>query len=461
MKICFLVPDGVGLRNYLYSSLIDKFPADAEILLLTVLPREVLDEVEKIHNRKFSYVAMTAYNEAFKGKLLKEAITYARLRYNTRKMRNDTIMINWTRKHYSFARGLFYKAAACIGWLFSFSYKGILSLERAYEKHVHSTAYFREQQEMLRNNKPDIIFSTHQRSLDGSVIIEAAKSLGIKTVGAVYSWDNLPKARLLVRTENYVVWSEYMKQEMADYYPEVDPAKVLITGTPQFEFYFNKELYMSREEFFSNVGLDPDRKVLCFSGNDLTFPCDHLYLDDLCDALMKMPEKDRPQVLLRRSPVDLTGRYEPVVRKYPELIKVSDPLWKSYSREWSFTVPTMDDVKLLVNVALHSDAVINVGSTMAHDFAVYGKPAIYINYDQPSVTHWSAITNNQFQHFRSMPSDDCVIWLNSRAGIEECVREALYGQSNPKGDAWFRVVALHPVQEASQRIASTIMALVS
>ena len=112
-------------------------------------------------------------------------------------------------------------------WLFSFSYKGILSLERAYEKHVHSTAYFREQQEMLRNNKPDIIFSTHQRSLDGSVIIEAAKSLGIKTVGAVYSWDNLPKARLLVRTENYVVWSEYMKQEMADYYPEVDPAKVL------------------------------------------------------------------------------------------------------------------------------------------------------------------------------------------------------------------------------------------
>ena len=102
---------------------------------------------------------------------------------------------------------------------------------------------------MLRNNKPDIIFSTHQRSLDGSVIIEAAKSLGIKTVGAVYSWDNLPKARLLVRTENYVVWSEYMKQEMADYYPEVDPAKVLITGTPQFEFISTRSS-MSREEFF-------------------------------------------------------------------------------------------------------------------------------------------------------------------------------------------------------------------
>ena len=110
MKICFLVPDGVGLRNYLYSSLIDKFPEDAEILLLTVLPREVLDEVEKIHNRKFSYVAMTAYNEAFKGKLLKEAITYARLRYNTRKI----MIIRSTGPRLFFCQRSLYKAAACI-----------------------------------------------------------------------------------------------------------------------------------------------------------------------------------------------------------------------------------------------------------------------------------------------------------------------------------------------------------
>jgi hypothetical protein len=37
MKICFLVPDGVGLRNYLYSKLIDEFPDEVEIMLLTVL----------------------------------------------------------------------------------------------------------------------------------------------------------------------------------------------------------------------------------------------------------------------------------------------------------------------------------------------------------------------------------------------------------------------------------------
>ncbi|WP_062122320.1 hypothetical protein [Geofilum rubicundum] len=461
MKICFLVPDGVGLRNYLYSKLMDEFPDEVEIMLLTVLPQEVVKDVALSHRHKISHVAMTGYKESFKGKLLKEVITYARLRYNTRKVQNDTIMINWTRKNFAFWTRLFFAMAAFIGFFFSFSYKSIEWLEKQYSRHLRSTGYFEEQTRMLNEHQPDVIFSTHQRSLDGSVIVEAAKALGIKTIGAIYSWDNLPKARLLVRTEHYVVWSDYMKQEMADYYPEIHSENIVVTGTPQFEFYFNKDLYMDRAAFFAQEGLDPNRKVLCFSGNDLTFPCDEKYLNDLAEALMQMPEKDRPQVLLRRAPVDLSGRFKPVIEQFPELIKASDPLWKTYSKGWSFIVPTREDIKLLVNVALHADAVINVGSTMAHDFAVYGKPAIYINYDQPSVTHWSAVTNNQYQHFRSMPNKDCVIWLNGKDEIAACVNKAMNG---PLPDAetraaWFRVVALQPLAEASKRIAGTIMSL--
>ncbi len=461
MKICFLVPDGVGLRNYLYSQLIDEFPDEVEIMLLTVLPQEVVKDVALAHRHKITHVPMSGYQESFKGKLLKEVITYARLRYNTRKVKNDTIMINWTRKNFAFVTRLFFAMAAFIGFFFSFSYRGIEWLEKKYSKHLQSTGYFEEQIRLLKQHQPDIVFSTHQRSLDGSVIVEAAKVLGIKTIGAIYSWDNLPKARLLVRTHHYVVWSDYMKQEMADYYPEISPEKIVVTGTPQFEFYFNKDLYMDRAAFFAQVGLDPEKKVLCFSGNDLTFPCDEKYLNDLAEALMEMPEQQRPQVLLRRCPVDLSGRFKPVFEKYPELIKVSDPLWKSHSKQWSFIVPTQEDIQLLVNVALHSDAVINVGSTMAHDFAVYDKPAIYINYDQPTVTHWSAVVNNQYQHFRSMPAKDCVVWLNSKEEIADCVNKALNG---PLPDAetraaWFKVVALQPLAEASQRIAGTIMKL--
>jgi hypothetical protein len=304
--------------------------------------------------------------------------------------------------------------------------------------------------------KPDVVFCTHQRSIDAAAVVEAAKRLKIPTVGAVYSWDNLPKARLLVHSDYYVVWSQFMKDEMNQYYPEIDDSRIEITGTPQFEFYHQTSLHVSKEAFCEQVGLSPQKKILCFSGNDLTFPCDELYLNDLAEALMTMPDEERPQVLLRRCPVDLSGRFNMVVEKYPELIKVSDPIWKSYKGGWDAIVPTPEDVALLVNVSLHSDAVVNVGSTMAHDFAVFDSPAIYINYDQPAVTDWSAITNNQYQQFRSMTANDCVIWLNGKDQIVSAVKDALERPSEvaKSRSDWFKNVVLHPVTGASDNIVA-------
>ncbi|WP_052345542.1 hypothetical protein [Alkaliflexus imshenetskii] len=460
MRICFLVPDGVGLRNYLYSSILDKFPEHAEIVLYTTLSEEIIEEVKKLHpKRNVVYKKMELYRESLMGKLLKEAITYARLRHYTSLDNNDTTMINWTRKKQRGFSRLFFGLAAFTGKLFMKNYNSIVKFEKRYSRVIGSSSYVKAQKEILKSMAPSVIFCTHQRSMDAGAIVEAANQLNIPTIGAVYSWDNLPKARLLVRSHTYVVWSQIMKDEMLKYYPEVPEKDIIITGTPQFEFYFNQKLHLSKEEFCSNIGLDPNKKILCFSGNDLTFPCDELYLKDLAEALMTLPEEERPQVLLRRCPVDLSGRFDAIVAQHPHLIKTSDPIWKSYKGGWDAIVPTPEDVALLVNTSLHADAVINVGSTMAHDFAVFSKPAIYINYDQPEITYWSAVTNNHYQHFRSMPAEDCVIWLNNKEEILNTVKKALNGDlpENIKSGRWFNVIALQPVTEASENIANTIM----
>jgi hypothetical protein len=36
----------------------------------------------------------------------------------------------------------------------------------------------------------------------------AAKELNIPVITAIYSWDNLPKARLAVQADKYIVWSD-------------------------------------------------------------------------------------------------------------------------------------------------------------------------------------------------------------------------------------------------------------
>ena len=79
------------------------------------------------------------------------------------------------------------------------------------------------------------MFCASQRSIAMVAPMEAAKELKILTVCAVFSWDNLPKATLVVEADHYLVWSEHMAQELANYYPFTSASQVHITGTPQFE----------------------------------------------------------------------------------------------------------------------------------------------------------------------------------------------------------------------------------
>jgi len=459
MKICFIVPDGVGVRNYLYSNIISNFPAGTEVVIYTPLAEEIMEDIKKRNpNQTIIYERMPLYRESITAMFLKEAITYARLLHFTRLDNNPTTMINWTRKKHRRLSVIFNALNEFAGRFLMPSYPWILRFEKILEKMTRNTRFVKSQKAALKKMAPDAIFCTHQRSNDAAAIMVAAIELEIPTTCAIYSWDNLPKARLLVRSRYYITWSGYMKEEMKKYYPEISDENIIVTGTPQFEFYHDSSLHVSREEFCKQTGLDPGRKILCFSGNDLTFPCDELYLRDVAEAVSQLPPDEQPQILLRRCPVDLSGRFEPVTADFPELIKKSDPLWKKLDKGWQAIIPTTEDVALLVNVSLHSDAVINVGSTMAHDFAVFGKPAIYINYDQPTVTYWSAVTNNQYQHFRSMPDKDCVIWLNSKHEIKEVVKQALNGHKpfNSVNGQWFGVIALQPVTVASKNIAQVL-----
>lgn len=455
MKVCFLVPDGTGLRNYLYSRVMDNFSPNDDVIVWTPLAAEVVEGVGNLHGRSIHYVKMELFREPWYCKLLKEAITYARLRHNTRIDANSTTMLNWTRKKYKGGAWLFYKIAALIGILCLNRYASIILFERWYDKLVGRTRFVLSQQQELKKMNVDVIFCTHQRSADAAAIVKASSLLGIPSIGAIYSWDNLPKARLLVKSDKYVVWSEYMRREMNRYYPEIPDRNIVVTGTPQFEFYAEREMYYSRDAFCKRLGLNPENKILCFSGNDLTFPCDDLYLSDLAESLMMIPESRRPQILLRRCPVDLSGRFDKVIDKYPDLIKVSEPHWKKYPGGWDAIVPTPDDVALLVNVCLHADAVINVGSTMAHDFAVFDKPAIYINYDQPDVAGWSAVINNQYQQFRSMPDRECVIWLDRKEDIVAAVQQALEHPTEVaiSRQKWLETIVKHPLSGASENIA--------
>jgi len=421
MNICFVVPDGTGIRNYLFSNIMNELKKkNANIFIWHALTDNAIQEVKKLHPEiEIKSERLPGYKEGVKEKFLRESIAYARLKHNTSLVDNDTIMVNWRKTPKKILLKLFFKLTAWYGGFLSKKYKRILRADEKYRKIISNSQQLAEFKSYLQTNNIETVLCTHQRAITAIPAMEAANEEGVKTISAIYSWDNMPKARLNTRSRYYVVWSQYMKEEVQKYYPEIDKANIVITGTPQFEFYYDKKLISSREEFYERHNLNIEKKIICFSGDDLlTSPYDPEYLRDL--ALTIQANKMDVQILLRRSPVDLSGRFDKVANDFKDIIKVSNPIWNfdgDNNGNWTLIYPTMDDVELLVNTAYHCDTVYNVGSTMSHDFAMFDKPGIYINYDQKNDNKWSTKTIYKYQHFRSQLNFDAVVWISNKNEI--------------------------------------------
>jgi len=455
-KTLFLIPDGVGIRNFLYSDILKHLKQEAQFVFWSSLPKEAFREVGQFFEIEIEHQKIKLLPENLQTRLYRETATFARLNYNSQKIRNKTILGNWKKQNKNFKLRQLYNIAEFIGKWASKKYNRILVLEQKSRKNWSQTIIKNYKNELKQIN-PTSIFITHQRVASLMPICIAAKELNIPIVSAIYSWDNLPKARLNVLADKYLVWSDYMKDEMRLYYPEINSDDVIVTGSPQFEFYYQSERLISREVFAKKYGLDASKKWICYSGDDtLTSPYDQDYLKDLAESI----KNDKNiQILFRRCPADFSNRYDEVLKKYKDLIIAVNPEWHTTKTGWNTFFPKVSDVNLLVNVAYHCNVVINVGSTMAHDFAVFDKPCLYINYDQPQSHNWSVKLVYQFQHFRSMKGLDAVGWINNKEEIKDKVLLALHHPEQVGKDRkkWLEKIILHPLEESSKRIAQILL----
>ena len=461
-KICFVIPDGVGIRNYLYSDVLKSLEAkEVDTYIWHSISDNAILEIIKIHPYlKKSFYKLPQFKEPKLQYFLRELICFSRLNYNVTITKNNAILKNW-RPQKKGLKKWFYEVIELFGKFFSRSNKRILRLEKIYTKLLSNSSYHKYTT-FLKDKEIDVVFCTHQRATQAIPAIESAKKNGIKTIGAIFSWDNLPKARISVKTENYVVWSNYMKEEMNFYYPEIENKNIKITGTPQFEFYTKKELLWSKETFFKKYDLDFSKKVICFSGDDVrTSPYDPIYLEDLAEEIQKMPKEKQPQILFRKCPVDISGRYKNIIKKYSNTIKEAPPLWcldSDTKEKWSLIYPKYDDIQLLVNTVFHTDLVINLGSTMAHDYTVYNKPCLYLNYDPVSNPSIKIETIYNYQHFRSMPNKKAVGWLNSKEDIIPKITAAINNQqaNEQNRNKWFHKIVEYK-ESASNNIVNFIV----
>jgi len=460
-KIFIFLPDGVGLRNFAFSKF-NQLGLDEnfEIKYWNNTPFKLTDlgfKEIKINKAK-SHPLADSYKNARK---------HIELDLNI-KRENDKVYNDYRFPFsYKSIKPAVKNLLAQFLIIMNSSPKGLERIRQRIKKLECKTAYFQDCLKTLKEEKPAIVFCTNQRPVLAIAPLLAAQELGIPTATFIFSWDNLPKATMVVETDFYFVWSEHMKKELLHYYPYIKENQIFVTGTPQFEAHFEIDNIVSRETFFEQNKLDLNKKYICYSGDDIvTCPDDPQYLSDIGNAVRNLNKNGYSLgVIFRRCPVDFSNRYDKVLEDYKDVINPIEPLWEKNGEQWNTVLPTKADLVLQTNTIMHTEMVVNLGSSMVFDYASHEKPCAFINYDvvDKNDENWSVEKIYNYVHFRSMPNKEAVIWVNNSDEIAKKIKFGLENQKHIVVNAkeWFEKINQHSPQYASQRIFQAIKKIVA
>nr|WP_298332192.1 UDP-glycosyltransferase [uncultured Christiangramia sp.] len=454
-KIFILLPDGVGIRNFAFTSFV-KLGEELgwEVIFWNATPFDLasigikdikLNPRPKAYSDLIKRAKIETELEHFENKFNDPVYSFYRFPSKSKNFKSlikNSVIYALRKKHTG--------------------EEGLKVLRKKLKASERKSDYYKDCLKVLKKYKPDVVFCTNQRPLTAVSPLTAAQDLNIPTATFIFSWDNLPKATMVTAPDFYFVWSNFMKKELQYYYPFISAEKIKVTGTPQFEMHNDESSYQSRSSFFKHCDLDPLKKYILYSGDDVTTcPDDSQYLEDVAKNVEKLNNNGyHLRIIFRRCPTDFSTRYVEILKKYENLITAIEPAWEKMGQNWNTVLPTAEDLPLLINTIKHCEMVINMGSSMVFDAALLNKPCLFINYDvsDKQSENWTHEKVYQFIHFRSMPQRSPVFWLNSRSDIGDKIKMVLneYTETVNAALKWFETINKVPADKASERIWASL-----
>ncbi|RAR69290.1 hypothetical protein [Flavobacterium aciduliphilum] len=375
-KIGIVITDGVGYRNFVLSDFISEAKKNfQEVVILSCIPAQVYSsECDNIKIIELDIFEENYLNWFFRK--LKE-VAHLQLHKNKNFGIYDNFLANKSKAKNirGFSTRFIYFLTNYLHseiWINRFFFLQCLSF-----KHKKIT---RDYKKILNAESFDLLFFTHQRPIFIAPIAYEAEQLKIPTASFIFSWDNIAsKGRMAANFDYFLVWSELMKNELIEFYPNIKPENIEVVGTPQFEPYVLERYFISKEEFFKKFNLNITKKTICFSCGDITTSKnDELYIETIANFISK---KDIPDVnfIVRTSPAEDPIRFKKIADSYSNIIW-NYPKWdltrNDHPELWSQRVPSKEDLIDLRALINFSDLNINMLSTMSLDFITFDKPII-------------------------------------------------------------------------------------
>lgn len=452
-----VLPRGEAIRNFIYSGALDEVAAQARVTVLSVVPGAEFQQL--IEDRYDGFHPLTDRPEAWVVGFTREILDIAHGKALWSVAAQDRWRIRDTE---AAERGERVKRTLKKLLCAPFASPSGLEALSAWER--KASWWFRNSDEFVKlfqQLRPTLVFNgSHVHGRAAVQAVNAAQWLGIPTAAFLFSWDNLTsQGRIVPPYDHYLVWNQAIGKDLLRIYPGIRPPQVAVTGTPQFDFHFRPENHWSREEFCARVGADPRRPVVLYStGMANHMPGEPAMVEQIAGMLQGMERFGPPQMLVRVYPKDLTGRFEELKRRRPDILFPPIP-WEA-----AWLTPKTEDLPLLTNMLRHCAAGINIASTVSLELCMFDKPVINVGYDPPGVDlkEDSSARYYEFDHYKPVVASGAVEVAYSAAEMERMLHTAF---DNPGARREQRAALIRGMfgttldGRSSSRVAATLLQL--
>lgn len=428
-KVVCLIPRGEVIRNFVYSGTLKKVSENADLSLLAVSANSEFDDFLKQNFKQIN--PLIEYDEKWIVRFQREIIDVAHGRW----LWSQAAQHRWRMRDIE-AITPKQKAVRLAKKMISYPFSNNLGMKLLTKTERMSSRIFKSTEEyinLFKKIKPTLVFNgSHIHSRNAVQAVQAANWLKIPTATFIFSWDNLTsQGRITLPYDYFLVWSEPLRKQLLEMYDWIKPENVFVTGTPQFDFHFRPEFYQSREEFCQTIGANPNRPIVLYStGMANHMPGEPEIVEEIADILNEYDEAERPQLLVRVYPKDLTGRFDEMKERRKDI------LFPKIAWEAAWLTPKYEDSFALVNTLRHCALGLNITSTISLELCMFDKPIVNVGFNPPSVNKndLSFAGYYEFDHYKPLVESGAVDVAWSSDELKILIKENLQNPAKRKNE---------------------------
>ena len=279
--------------------------------------------------------------------------------------------------------------------------------------------------------KPALVVSTTAHHAEAWPLTYFGRRHGCKTVANILSWDNTStKPAMDTSCDYYTLWSSEMEGEFARHYPYVT-TKLVVTGSPLFDMYYNRRGAMDRSTFLIGLGLSPDRPYVLWTTNTPAgMPDEHKIIRWFWDEIGRTPLAGKISLLVRLHPKEDQEKYTSLLGlDNVALTLAGSPHWDSSDR-W---LPSVENMGLLLNSMMHAAVSVNVASTMSLESFALNLPTINVAFKSSDTLKdhnlmWSFDMYHTSEHYRAIVDNGGVALARN---IDELLAQTIDALEHP------------------------------